>query len=112
MKPQRSRRQAKLAARMAFALDAPSDAPPLPLSYEEREALKRGGLPHVVAWFARSLEVLDYAWWKHPSFDDYACGVLASQYAPRFITTDRQLLRRFPPRPLPGLGPGLIWKPG
>jgi hypothetical protein len=106
----RIHRRAKV-ARFAFSLDAPPDAPPLPLSYEERENLKGGGLPHLVAWFARSLEADNYQWWDHPVFADFASGVLASPYAPEFIKQDEQLRRRFPPTPLNGLGPGLIWSP-
>jgi len=103
-------RHAKV-ARFAFSLSAPPDAPPLPLSYQERENLKCGGLPHLVAWFARSLEVGNYQWWLHPLFEDYARGVLASPFAPDFIKQDEQLRGRFPPTPLSGLGPGLIWSP-
>jgi hypothetical protein len=35
-----------LAARKWFELHGPPDAPPLPLGYDEREALKRGGVSH------------------------------------------------------------------
>src|SRR5262245_46393248 len=99
-------------ARQWFARTAPPDAPPLPLSYEERESLKGGGLPHLVAWYARSLETLNYVVFDHPPFEDYASGVLASPFAPDFIKQDEQLRGRFPPTPLNGLGPGLIWSPG
>jgi hypothetical protein len=88
---------------------APTDAPPLPLSYGEREHLKAGGLAHIVAWYARSLAAEDYDYRNHPSFEDYACGVMASPYAPDFITQDEELKRRFPPRPLDRLGAGLYW---
>jgi len=91
------------AARAWFAKTGPQDAPPLPLSYGEREALKAGGLPHIVAWYARSLEALDYDVEGHPLFDDYARGVLASPYAPDFITQDQILKRRNPPQQLRGL---------
>jgi hypothetical protein len=99
------------AARSWFAQHGPPDAPSLPLSYEERESLKGGGLPHMVAWYARSLENLNYDYDGHPSFDDYARGVLASSMAPDFITSDQTLLDRYPPSPLRRLGPGLIWEP-
>ena len=82
----------------------------LPLSYNEREDLKHGGVPHILAWFARSLEARYYDYLEHPPFDDYACGVMASEHAPDFIKKE-QLLKRFPPRPLDGLGPGLYWEP-
>jgi hypothetical protein len=100
-----------LAARKWFELSSPPDAPPLPLGYNEREHLKVGGLKHLVAWYACSLACRDYAVNKHPSFYDYACGVMASEHAPYFIKEDEELQRRFPPWPLKGLGPGLVWEP-
>jgi len=100
-----------LAARKWFELNSPPDAPPLPLGYDEREALKVGGLKHIVAWYACSLACRDYAVEKHPSFDDYACGLMASEYTPGFVKNDEELQRRFPPRPLAGIGPGLVWEP-
>jgi hypothetical protein len=36
---------------------------------------------------------------------------MASEYAPDFIKKDEELQRRFPPRPLAGLGPALVWEP-
>jgi hypothetical protein len=100
-----------LMARDQFAAMAPPDAPPLPLSYDDRESLKVGGLPHIVAWFARSANALNYDLGIHPPFEPYARGVLASPYAPDFITQDPKLQQRFPARQLKGLGPGLYWDP-
>ena len=71
-----------LLARDWFAENGPADAQPLPLSHNEREDLKVGGVKHLMAWFARSLEGLDWKFWQHPSFDDYARGVMASDDAP------------------------------
>jgi hypothetical protein len=73
--------------------------------------LKHGGLDHMVAWYARSWEAQGYDLEEHPSFYDYACGVMASLETPSFITEDGKLRNRFPPRPLPGLGSGLMWEP-
>ena len=106
--------QIRLAARALMARDqfahmAPPNAPPLPLSYAGREALKGGGPPHIVAWFARSLEACDYDLGIHPPFEPYARGVLASSYAPYFIKQDQALQQSFPPHPLKGLRPGLYW---
>jgi hypothetical protein len=100
-----------IAARNWFERNGPPDARPLPLGYDEREALKHGGVDHIVAWYATSLACRDYAVEKHPSFDDYARGVMASDFAPEFITQDEELRKRFPPRLLKGLGPGLVWEP-
>jgi hypothetical protein len=101
-----------LAAREWFKQHGPPDAPLLPIGYAERENLKRGGLPHMVAWYARSLAGRKYNFMEHPSFDDYACGVMASEeYAPGLIRNDGEMQKRFPPRPLNGLGSGLYWDP-
>jgi hypothetical protein len=111
IKPQKERARRALEARDWFAHHGPPDAPPLPLSYGDREDLKRGGLPHLVAWFARSLAARVYNYREHPLFDDYAAGVLASPDAPDFITKNEELRRRFPPRPLEGLDGGMYWDP-
>ena len=108
--PQKRAACRALIAREWFRLTAPKDAPRLPLSYGECEALKSGGLTHIVAWFAQSLEACDYDFTRHPSFEDYARGVLASPLAPDFIKQDQRLLQRFPPRQLHGLGSGLVWR--
>jgi hypothetical protein len=110
IRPLKKKACAALAAREQFYENGPAYAQPLPLSYNEREALKHGGVPHILAWFARSLEARYYDYLEHPPFDDYACGVMASEHTPDFIKK-KQLLKRFPPRPLDGLGPGLYWEP-
>ena len=107
----------KLAARRAllarehFALFGPSDAPPLPVSYDERESIKFGKLPYMVSLYARSLGGRHYDLHEHPPFATYACGVMASELAPGGFKNDEDLGRRFPPRLLKVLGPGLIWQP-
>jgi hypothetical protein len=99
------------AARKWFADNGPPDLQPLPLGYYERERLKHGGADHILAWFACSLDIRKYNVLEHPSFDDYARGVMASEFAPAFIKEDEELKKRFPPRHLDGLGPGLVWLP-
>jgi hypothetical protein len=72
-----------LRARMArehFASNGPPDAQPLPLGYAEREDMKIGGLSTIVALYARSLAAQDYDVKEHPSFFDYACGLMASEF--------------------------------
>jgi hypothetical protein len=64
-----------------------------------------------VRWFARSLEACNYDFGIHPLLAPYARGVLASPYAPDFITQDKTLQQRFPARQLKGLGPGHYWEP-
>ncbi len=112
LEPKGLERQATL-AREHFALNGPPDAPPLPIGYDEREQTKRqGSLAKLVGLYARSLAHQKYDLQKHPSFDDYARGVTASEYNGHTeMKEDAQLKRRFPPRQLKGLGPGLYWAP-
>jgi len=99
------------AAREWFARTGPSDAQPLPLGYNEREWLKHGGVDHIAAWFSRSLAWRDYEFDAHPSFDDYARGLMACEFTGNFVKDDEELQKRFPPRALHGIGPDLIWEP-
>jgi hypothetical protein len=109
--PQKRAACRALVVRAWFAWDNP-DMPSLPLSYEEREDLKgRGGVGYIVSVYARSLKAHKYDRIRHPPFELYARGVLASRYAPHFLTEGPALRKRFPPRPLPGLGSCLYWDP-
>lgn len=109
--PQKRAAYRALMARERFASNNPG-MPPLPLSYEEREKLKgNGGVDYIQSVYARSLEAQKYDIAAHPTFEEYARGVMASPLAPDFITQDPGLRRRFPPRALDGLGNGLYWDP-
>ncbi|GEM_PF-2021925 len=100
-----------LMARAHFARMAPPGAPLLPLSYEDREALKcKNGLDYLISVYARSLAARGFELQHHPSFETYSRAVLASDMAPAFLRTDQALRRRYPPRASSELGPGLIWK--
>ena len=100
-----------LEARERFASVGPQDARPLPVNHAEREALKaRGGVYKLLALFGRSLEGCDYYLDRHPSFERYARGVLASPFNAHDDLQDPKLKRRFSPYELPGLGPGLYWR--
>ena len=102
---------AALAARKWLADNGPPDLKPLPLGYNEREALKYGGIDHILAWFARSLDCRHYDFAAHPSFDEYARGVMASEFCPYFIKDDETLQKRFPPRRLEWLNNAMVWEP-
>jgi hypothetical protein len=110
VRPQKLKAQSALEARESFKAQKSDDAPDLPLTYAERERSKVDGLPYIVSLFARSLACRDYEMEGHPSFDVYARGVMASDMTPMFIREDAQLLRRYPPVPLNGMGPGLMWR--
>ena len=107
-----------MAAREWFEINGPPDAPPLPLNHDEREDLKYGLFGNMVAWYARSLEDRDYDLQGHPSFDDYARGVMAAEERGEFVTFQNfspadiaQMRKRYSPRTLDGLGPALCWNP-
>jgi hypothetical protein len=120
IKPQKEKARRALLAREHFRLNGPPDAPPLPLSHTEREDLKgRSLLPHIVAWYARSLEARGYDVEEHPSFADYVSGVLWEAELPGGLVTlspdcpDElgELKKRFPPRMLKGMSNGLYCYP-
>jgi hypothetical protein len=98
-------------ARLHFALHGPPDAPPLPIGYNERESIKgTSPLATMVRLYARSWQGCRYDLDLHPSFSDYACGVMASEFNGwPGLARDPEMLRRYPPRKLVGLGPGLMW---
>ena len=98
------------AARKWFADYGPPDLQPLPLGYNQREDLKHGGVDHILAWYARSLDCRNYDVLEHPSFDEYARGVMASEFVPDFIKND-ETLQSFPPRPLEWLNNAMVWEP-
>jgi hypothetical protein len=111
VRPQKLKAQRALEAREWFAAQKPDDAPELPLTYADRELLKRGPLlSYIVSLFARSLAYRDFRTEGHPNFDEYARGVMASDWTPKWIREDAQLLSRYPPKPLNGMGGGLIWR--
>jgi hypothetical protein len=58
----------------------------------------------------RSLSAQGYDVHKHPSFDDFACGLMAIETG-WGIEKDQALKKRFPPRPLTGMLPYVIWAP-
>ena len=67
-------------------------------------------LCHIVAHFAGSLRRQHWDYENHPSFEEYTRGVLASEHTPEFVKADEELRKKYPPRPLRGLGRGLCWE--
>ena len=101
-----------LLAREKFALIGPADAPLLPLSEEEVDDYRNArGLVGVVGFFARSLSIRDYDFAKHPTFNDFARGLMATNTGMWGIEKDKAMRNRFPPRPLTGMTPGAYWAP-
>jgi hypothetical protein len=98
----------------------PHVVPPLPLSSDEIEDMYRFSREHchigfyyLIAQFASSLRGNDWDFNIHPSFEDFACSVLASPYAQHleFVEDDKGLRKRYPPCDLCRIGPELYWEP-
>ena len=83
IEPQKKRACRKLLAREHFTLNGPSDAPPLPILEGEWQDLRgAGGVASIVSFYARSLAGRHFDLHEHPTFDDYARGLMASEYTP------------------------------
>ena len=106
-----------LRAREDFAVNGPADAPRLPLEHWESERVRWSGKPldYLTGQYARSVVPL-YNVKAHPSFEDYARGVLwehdnvpesAIPFTPEQLP---EMRRRFPPKKLEGLK-GFCWRP-
>jgi hypothetical protein len=106
-----------LCAREDFARNGPADAPRLPLEYWECERVRWSGRPldYLTGQYAKCVVAL-YKVKSHPSFDDYARGVLwehdnvpgsAIPFQPEQLA---EMKRRFPPRKLEGLQ-CFCWRP-
>jgi hypothetical protein len=117
--PQKRVARRALLAREWFYEFGPRDAPPLPVSGYEIEDMRfahkfgsRAGFYHLIAHFARSLWCNDWDFNIHPTFEDFASSMLASDFAtPDFVKNDEELCKRYPPRALCTIVPGGIWKP-
>jgi hypothetical protein len=110
--PQKTYAIGALRAQEWFAVNGPEDAPPFPLSGNDAEEYRRArGLKGVVGFYARSLSRQDYDVRNHPSFDDFARGLMAINTGGWGIEKDEDLKRRFPPRALEGMTPSAFWAP-
>jgi hypothetical protein len=103
-----------LLAQQWFRVNGPPDAPLLPLNLHDRDRFRgSGGLTALVGFYARSLSRQGYDVCTHPSFDDFARGLmaLAKERGLWQLEEDENLMRRFPPRPLMGMLPSAYWVP-
>jgi hypothetical protein len=103
-----------LLAREWFAVNGPPDAPLLPLNVHDRDRFRgSGGLTALVGFYARSLSRQRYDVCNHPSFDDFACGLMAiaTERGLWQLENDETLIRRFPPRSLVGMTRSAFWAP-
>jgi hypothetical protein len=106
-----------LRAQEWFAVNGPPDAPPLPLTEADVADYRNArGLMGVVGFYARSVSRegyrrKSYDVCNHPSFEDFARGLMAINTGSWGIENDEDLKKRFPPRPLEGMTPGAYWAP-
>lgn len=111
IKPHKERAIRALVAHLWFATQKPADAPDLPLDRCTRAALDReDGLSYLVAAFGYSLNYRDFFIGGHPDFGTFARGVMASARTREVVRNDPDLRRRYPPKPLKGLEPGLVFE--
>jgi hypothetical protein len=103
-----------LLAREWFAVNGPPDAPLLPLNVHDRDRFRgSGGLTALVGFYARSLSRQGYDVCTHPSFDDFARGLMAiaTERGLWQLEEDETLVQRFPPRPLVSMTRSAYWDP-
>lgn len=79
--------------------------PYLPLSRIAREKMKwQFGVGYVIALYSASLASCEYYTTGHPSFERYACGLMALEHFRKRASLEApELLDRYPAEPLPGL---------
>ena len=111
VEPQKRDAVLALLAREWFAVNGPSDAPPLPLSHDEIEDARNASLTGVGGFYARSLALRQWDLREHPSSMDFACGLMAMNTGLWGIEKDACLKGRFPPRSLAGMTPSAHWEP-
>ena len=103
--------RAALEARLWFSEAGPGWAQRLPLSLEECLSRAQSSPGILLAHFSSSLWRQDYDYRRHPPFEGYCRGVLAHPDCPAFLRDNPELGCEFPPKPLPGLGDDLYWRP-
>jgi hypothetical protein len=108
--PHKERAIRALIAQLRFAAEKSPDMPDLPLDEREDDLKWQSGLHYLIAAYARSLRSRDFRLEGHPDFDTFARGAMAHPWTPERFRQDPDLLRRFPPKPLPRLGQGLVFK--
>jgi hypothetical protein len=108
----KDRARRALAAAEWFAQTGPREYE-LPLSYQDREALKASfGEGYIIALFARSLAISDWHYNKHVIYPSYAAGILViPDIGKRILQTDPSLACRYLPVQLPGLEPAGRYAP-
>lgn len=101
-----------LIAREWFAFYGPRCAPPLPVTPEEWEEMRHDfGLKIIIGFYARSLSFRDWRVHDHPSFDDFARGLMVFIDLRARAGQQPLVAKMYSPRPLVGMTPGAYWAP-
>jgi hypothetical protein len=114
VKPQKLKGNMALEARDWFETQRPADAPELPLGLRncidvrDEAIIKSDWIAYLVSRFGESIARHEYRTEGHPLFEEFARGLMASDMWPDEMHKDPDLLRRYPPKPLPGLRHG-VW---
>ena len=103
-----------LLAQEWFAVHGPRNAPPLPVKAQDWEEMRHEfGLNTLIGFYARSLAIRNWDVHNHPSFEDFARGLMAIDTG--FWALQQRVgpavLKRYPPRALAGMTPGTFWAP-
>jgi hypothetical protein len=103
-----------LLAQEWFAVYGPRNAPPLPVTARGWEGMRHEfGLNPLIGFYARSLVIRNWEVHDHPSFTNFARGLLAIDTG-HWILPQRvgpSVLKRYPPCALAGMTPGAYWAP-
>jgi hypothetical protein len=103
-----------LLAQEWFALHGPRYAPPLPVTAWGWEEMRRDfGVKTLIGFYARSLSIRNWEVHIHPSFEDFARGLMAIDTGLWDLQhrVGPDVLKRCPPRALTGMTPGAYWAP-
>jgi hypothetical protein len=114
IEPQELKANMALEARDWFEAQRPPDAPELPLGLRhcidvrDDAIISENWIACLVSRFGESVAHREYRTEGHPLFEEFARGLMASDMWPDEMHKDPDLLRRYPPKPLPGLEHG-VW---
>jgi hypothetical protein len=70
-----------------------------------------GGLQTPIGFYARSLSFRDWRVHNHPSFQDFARGLMVFPDIRMRAGQDPLVAKRYPPRALIGMHDGAFWEP-
>jgi hypothetical protein len=103
-----------LLAQEWFAVYGPPNAPLLPLLPGDWDRMRYGGtvgLDVLIGFYARSLNFQGWKVHNHPTFEDFARGLMTFPDIRSRAGQDPLVAERYPPRVLVGMHNGAFWEP-